>query len=89
MQFLSPNDLKWRDASVLLSNPLTKVRIFDSLDFSQLVSVVVSSSHRSFETGAEISSNQRSGSIAACGDAEPLLLFAVASGLIGLRYVRL
>jgi len=46
-------------------------------------SVVVSSSHRSFETGAKISSNQRSGPIAAYGDAELLLLFAVATGLIG------
>jgi hypothetical protein len=73
---------------VLLSNPLTKcgfrVRHFAS------GSVVVSLRTGYSKTRAKTSSNQRSGPIAAYGDAGPLLYFAVANGLIGFEeYVRI
>ena len=86
MSFLWPNDLKSRLASVLLSNPLSKCE--SGHRDSQLVSLSFLFA-QAIRAGAKISSNHRSDPIATHGDAELLLLFAVATALIGLRYVRL
>jgi len=85
--FLYPNHLKSCRPSVLLSNPLSKCEFVVTAIFAiGFMSFLLRTG--SFGHGARISSNQRSGPIVAHDDSELLLLFAVASGLIGLENVR-